>query len=139
MKAELLSLLDSQRPKLSAAIFKYKINKCLRWSGIIGFFAAFAGALFGIGVRPWYLACVVFLFGVACLAKAVTKRIVDAFGWSLHLLGFLGGYYFWGRWGSLLGIIVAGLIWRVVLPEQKTPTKEYNLMKSWKEIENILC
>lgn len=138
VKAELLSLLDSQKSRLSAAILKYKINKFFRSLGTIGFLVVFVGAVFGIGVQPWYLTCVVSLFCIVCLGKFVTKRFVDAFGWSLCLLGFLGGYYFWGRWGSLLGIMATGLVRRIILPDQEIPADEYNLMKTWKEIEKLL-
>jgi hypothetical protein len=105
----------------------------------MGFLAGFAGALSGIGVRSWYLTCVISIFGIACLGKFLTKRFTDAFGWLLHILGSLGGYYLWGRWGLLMGIIVAAFIWRIALPDQKIPTNEYNIMKKWKEIEKILC
>jgi len=138
VKADLRSLLEMQKTQLSIAIFKYKINNILRLVGIVGFVAALTGALFGIGVQPWYLKSVVALFGVASLGKFVTKRFADACGWSLLLLGFLGGYYFWGRWGMLLGIMMAGLVWRLVIPKQKIPPKEYRLLKPWKEIEKIL-
>jgi hypothetical protein len=136
VKAKVLSLLEGQTG-FSIAAFKYKLDNILRTIGIVGFLAGLAGTLFGVGAQSWFFISAIALFGVFSIIKLVLRRFADASGWLLILLGFLAGYYLWQRWGMSLGMIVGALVWRFIIPEQKIPPKEYELLNNWATISNI--
>lgn len=136
VKAELFSSLMTT--ELRTAMLKYKINDSLHLVGVIAYAATFAGALFGLGTQPWFQTTIALILGLLSLIKLLTRRFVSAFGWILVIAGFFGGQVVLERWGALLGTIIAGLVWLIVLPKQKIPEKEYKTLRSAKELENLL-
>lgn len=133
VKSELMSLLEGQK-KHQITASSHRFNSILRLIGAIGLLSVFVGALFGVGAQLWYQKYVVVLFGIVSIGRFVTKQFSYAFGWLLILLGFIGGYYALGRWGMLVGIVIAVLVWLLFFPDPLAPSTS----KAWKEIEKIL-
>lgn len=139
IKAELLSWVGSHKFRiLSAKYIREKIEPLLLLIGTGGFILVLVGSLFDLVEQPWYVPTVFSAYGISCFGDLIIKRFVHSFGWFLHVLGLVTGYYYWGTWGASAGIVTATLIWWIALPRQKNPAKEDQLVKAWRGISGII-
>jgi hypothetical protein len=129
VKAELHSFIDQLQAKLTR---RREIGL-----GLVGLIAAVVGALFDFGVTLWwYRTLIVVLFGTAVLNSFLIKRFVSALRWLLHILAFLCGFYLFGRWGMLVGVILAASIGFFLVQREHRTTRRRG--KAVREIKEIL-
>jgi hypothetical protein len=103
--------------------------------GFLGLVCGVIGIVFGFAATVrWYPLLVTGLFfaeTVYCFA--VTRRRLAA-GWLMFGLGFLGGFYIYGRWGMLIGLIVAFIATIVIRPD-----KDDEQMNNLRSLQNMLA
>lgn len=79
--------------------------------GLVALFAAVLGAISGFATTaPWYRLLVVGLFLLASANSFLVRKHWTGLAWILHGLGFVIGFYLFGRWGILAGLGAAFVI-----------------------------
>jgi hypothetical protein len=112
-------------------------NGIFKWEmkiGILGLLATLVGVIFGfVETARWYQILVLSCFGTSFIIARILYRKISSYRWLLHILGFIVGYFVFGKWGILIGVFSAayfGLKWALneeamatVKPENVAKTK----------------
>ena len=79
--------------------------------GFLALIGAVIGTILGfVETAAWYRYLIIFLFLLGSLNCIIVRKYFSGIGWFLMGIGFLLGFYFYGRWGILAGIGVACII-----------------------------
>ena len=82
--------------------------------GLLALIGAVVGILFGFAATvTWYRILMTVLFGIGFLNCLIMGKYLSGIGWLLHGIGFIVGFYVYGRWGMLIGL---GIAFTIITP-----------------------
>lgn len=101
--------------------------------GFIGLVCGVLGVVFDFAATVgWYLFFVIGLFILETVYCFAVKRRRMAVSWLVFGVGFLGGFYIYGRWGMLIGLVVAFIATGLIRPDKDD--KQMNILRSLQKI-----
>lgn len=101
--------------------------------GFIGLVCGVLGVVFDFAATVgWYLFFVTGLFVLETVYCFAVKRRRMAVSWLVFGVGFLGGFHIYGRWGMLIGLVVAFIATGLIRPDKDD--EQMNILRPLQKI-----